>query len=403
MKLTALGKIAIFIIALGIAFGGYNFYQKSTAGKSGKPNSGIKLPELPKFGSNTTPDQPSNTNTEPNVSGSTIQLVSSASKKGWLNDQIDKFNAQSTGARIEPKFIETREAMQQIIAGRIKPALWSPSSVIWADRLSEVLDEKTGSSPLDTGDSNSYRVVLRTPMVFLTTKAKARTLRPLLGNGNCWSNIRAISEGKISVPWGKFRWAHADPLAANSGMLTLALILADYADRTNQSGSIEKVANSGAFIAYLKSLEKRIAYDKAVQKGSSALVQSFAEDNSRYDFITAYESAALAEVVKNPDLAVIYPSPTVNAENSIAFLNWSSLSQEQKDGAKAFLEFVAKKRAAQDGIKEHYRPVRGASLSGELADLAGNGFRESYPAIELPPYTALNTVAYKWRTTVAGQ
>lgn len=399
MKLTALGKIAILIIALGLAFGGYNLYRKSQ-NSGGKTT--VSLPGLPQNGRDTPADQPTN-NTDPNISGSTIQLVSSASKKGWLNDQIDKFNAQSTGVKIEPKFIETREAMQQILAGRIKPALWSPSSVIWADRLSEVLEEKTGSSPVDTSDSNSYRVVLRTPMVFLTTQEKARFLRTKLGNENCWSNIRAMSEGKIAVPWGRLRWAHADPLAANSGMLTLAMIVADYADRTNQSGSIEKVVNSGAFITYLKSLEKRIVYDKAVQKGSSALVQSFADDPTRYDFITAYESAALAEVVKNPRLAVVYPSPTVNAENSIAYLNWPTLSQEQKDSAKAFLEFVSKKQAAEDGVKEHYRPMRGASLDGEIANFADNGFKQSYSAIELPPYSALNGVAYKWKTTVAGQ
>ena len=425
MKLTAFGKIALFLIALGLLAGGYRFLAQSRAktaiansggsnsSGSGSTNSGgsssnssgsISNDSAPtsSSGDANSGTNNGNTNSAPSTVGAgELQIVTSASKRGWLNQQIDKFNAQSE-VKLVPKLVETREAMQQIIGGRIKPALWSPSSIIWADRLVEVMEQKTGSSPLDTSDPNSYRSVLKTPIVFLTTKQNARVLRPLLSSSACWTNVQKLSNGQIALPGG-FKWAHADPLNANSGMLTLALIVADYANRTGQSGSIQNVANSGAFIAYLKSLESKIVYNTAVRKGSSALVKSFVDDPSRYSFITSYESAAFEAVQQNPDLAVIYPNPTANAENAVAFLNWPDLSPAQKQAGQAFLKFIAQPSSAQEGLKEHFRPLRGAGLDQEISTLSGNGFQSNYSAIELPPYSVLNGVAFKWRTEIARQ
>jgi hypothetical protein len=417
MKLTPIGKIALFLIALGLLAGGYRFLAQSraktaiatsTGGTStGRNSTGAtstdgNSTDGNSTGGNSTGGTETSTQSGPaTVGANELQIVTSASKRGWLNEQIDKFNAQSD-VKLVPKLVETREAMQQIIAGRIKPALWSPSSVIWADRLAEVMEQKTGSSPLDTGDPNSYRSVLKTPIVFLTTKENARVLRPLLSSRACWTNVQKLSNGGIAFPGG-FKWAHADPLNANSGMLTLALIVADYASRTGQGGSIQNVANSAAFITYLKSLESKIVYNTAVQKGSSALVKSFVEDPSRYSFITAYEASAFEAIAQNPDLAVIYPNPTANAENAVAFLNWPDLSPAQKTAGQAFLKFVGSPASTQEGLKEHFRPLRGASLDQDISSLSGNGFQSNYSAIELPPYSVLNGVAFKWRQEVAHQ
>ncbi len=417
MKLTPVGKFALFLLLLGALAGGLRFF----AHKAGTPTTVTQNGGGSNAGTGSGNGGGSQTGTNPNgggtgggdtgtgqaggvaatVGANELQIVTSASKRGWLNEQIDKFNAQSD-VKLVPKLVETREAMQQILSGRLKPALWSPSSVIWADRLAEVLNQRTGSSPLDTGDPNSYRSVLKTPIVFLTTKENAKILRPLLSSAECWPNVQKLSKGDTPFPGG-FKWAHADPLNANSGMLTLALIINDYANRTGQTGSIQNVATSGAFLDYLKSLESKIVYNTAVQKGSSALVKSFTEDPSRYSFITAYEAAAVEAIAQNPDLAVIYPNPTVNAENAVAFLNWPDLNSQQKAAGLAFLKFVGTPASMQDGLKEHFRPLKGAGNDPQLAALSGNGIETSYSAIELPPYSVLNGVAFKWRTEIAGK
>ena len=400
MKLTPLAKIILVLLVAGGAIGGYRYFQQSQSKAGGAASGGFTLPKIPGLNPKSeTAANSENVDSATSNSQNELQFVTSASKKGWIVEQIERFNAlPTTKTPVVLKSVETREAMQKILAGGLKPALWSPSSVIWADRLAEAYQGKT---ILDTGDNDSYRTILRTPLVFLTTKSKARFLRPLLGSANCWNNIRDLSNGKIRAPYGKFKWAHADPLNANSGMLALALILADYAEKTNQGGSIERVATSAGFINYLKALERNIVYNSAVEKGSSALVQSFADDPSRYDFIVAYESNALEEVAKNSDLAVIYPTPTVNAENAVAVLDGDWLSIEQKNGAREFLKFLSAPAASKAALKENFRPVRGASLSDKIERNSENGFRQSYSAIELPPYSALNAAAFKWRVEIA--
>ena len=224
MKLTPIGKITFFLLALGFLAGGYCALKQSRSttaiatstggtdssgsGSSSSGGSGSNRSSSNGSGQTTSSGSDANGGTNnTNMGGAAtvgageLQIVTSASKRGWLNEQIDKFNAQSD-VKLVPKLIETREAMQQIIGGRIKPALCSPSSVIWADRLAEVMEQKTGSSPLDTGDPNSYRSILKTPIVFLTTKGNARVLRPLLGSSACWTNVQKLSNGRIAFPGG---------------------------------------------------------------------------------------------------------------------------------------------------------------------------------------------------------
>lgn len=397
MKLKPLGKLTLLILALGLAFGGYKLWNQSRVGRP--ETSSVSVSTTGNSGENGgeaisnvgAADQP--------VSSGEIQIISSNTKEGWLSDQINAFNAKpNQGVKVVAKAVETREAMTGILNGQFKPALWSPSSVIWADRLDEVWQAKTRQTLLDTGDVNSYRQIFKSPIVFLTTREKAKFLRPLLEN-DAWGNIRKISAGRVRVPYGKFHWAHADPLNANSGMLTMALILSDYAQKNGRSGDIGRIAKSAEFRDYLGDLEKDFVLDDAVKNGSSALVKSFAQNPSRYDFVTAYESAALDQVVKNPDFAVIYPGPTVNSEQAVAALDWPSLSADQRKAARDFLQFLASKSSVNAGLKEYFRPSRGDNPA--ISRYQSAGFQSSYNAIEVPPYLALNDAGYGWSQVVA--
>jgi Ca-activated chloride channel family protein len=391
MKLTPLGKITILLVAVGLAVGGWRLWTT----KSGTI--------LKKPGTTASTSKESLPNSE--ASAGEIVLMTNPGKKGWLDEQVEAFNASGASPiKVKMRFIATREAMHAVIDGKEQPALWSPSSVIWADRLTEVWSQKHSGALIDTSDPTSYRTVLRSPMVFLTTRSKAAFLRPLLSSPNSWRNIRDLALGKKKAPWGKVRWAHSDPLNANSGMLTLALILADYAQQTGQSAAIEKLANSEGFKTYLKELERNIVYDTAVEKGTTALTKSFAEDPSRYDFITTYESSALSAADKDPDLAVIYPSPTALADSAVAALNADWLSEEQKAAAKQFLDFLASKPSVAAGVKTNFRPAAssgGVNLNSKLQQMGGQGFQQSYSSIELPPYEALNSAAFTWRVEIA--
>ena len=425
MRVTGLGKVVILLLILGAAVGGWRAFQTLGAKNSGSGKGNGSLFQSPfgnksngnngnndgsnngngnngngnngngnGNGSSTGTDGPANTGTGGDVAAedNEILLLTSATKKGWLLDQIEKFNAQNNGKyRITTKFMETRDAMHAILECKVKPAIWSPSSTIWTARLAQAWQQKNGQPILNLDDAESYRVFFRSPLVFLTTRSKLPKLKPILTGG--WDKLRSSSGVKFS---------HPDPLTSNGGMMTIGLILADYASQTG--GDPTEVANSTKFRTYLQSLERGLVFDLPAQGGSSALFKAFVANPNRYDFITTYESNAIDEAIKNPQIAVIYPNPTAVSESVGAVLQGDWLSSTQQQGAREFLQFLGTQQAMREGLAYHFRPAQSGgtlSISTTLNQLRGQGFQQSFSAVELPPYTALNDAAFQWRLHVA--
>ncbi|MBC8104762.1 MAG: substrate-binding domain-containing protein [Cytophagales bacterium] len=400
------GKFAILLLVIGFAYGALRWYQQTT-GKSV-----VSLPgRSGAAGSGSDPSNGGGSGGEPaNVRGGELELITSATKKGWLEKQAELFSARSGGkTTIRIRYIETRAAMQAILTGREKPVLWSPSSPIWAKRLAQVWTDPKfhpGEPPvIDTQDNRRFRSYLRTPIVFLTTKERARYLRPLLSGPDPWGAIRDLSLGKRSVPGmgGKFRFAHADPLNANSGFLTIGMILDSYSRKSGGGDDLVRIASSAGFVQYLTELERGLVYDEPVRGGSSALVKAFLDNPSRYGVITSYESSALDAARSYPDIAVIYPNPTVVSEQTVVVLSGKWVSPEQQDAAQAFLEFLRQPDSLSEGVKGNFRAAdeTGPALTDTLRRNREQGFQQNYSAIDLPPYDALNAAAFQWRVHVA--
>lgn len=407
MRLTGLGKLLILILAIGIAIGGWRMWQQKQGGTGGfkLPSFSLKLPQG--NGTRTTSTPASET---PSGADNEILFVITPAKKGWVTDQITRFNEKQGGKwKIVTQPYPSREGMHAILTGAVKPVLWSPGSPMWPTRLAQVWKAQYSTTLLDMSDPNAHRAFLRSPLVFLTTKQKAKYLRPLLGGTSPWTALRELSTGHRKVPWGRFKFSHADPLTSSSGMMTLGLILYDYALRgaqTGQSGNLDRVATSPAFIRYVRELETSLVYDKDAQAGTTALTKAFLKDPSRYDFITAYESAALEAAPNNPNIAVIYPSPTAVSEHAVTLLNGGWITPTQREGALAFISYLGSAEALREGLKYQFRPAQSGgdlSLNQVLSQHSSQGFQQSYSTIELPSYQALNAAAYQWSKKIAGR
>jgi hypothetical protein len=405
MRLTAVGKLLIFILAIGVAIGGWRGWQQMQA-KGGMGNVFNKV--LPK-GNTPQNNGPQFTpqNSQPTGADNEILFVITPAKKGWVTDQISRFNEKQGGKyKIVTQPYPSREGMHAILTGKVKPVMWSPGSPMWPTRLAQVWKAQYSTAVLDMNDPNAHRAFLRTPLVFVTTKQKAKFLRQLLGGPTPWLALRDLSTGRKKTPWGRFKFSHADPLTSSSGMMTLGLILYDYGLRTGRSGNLDKVATSTPFMNYVRDLEKGLVYDKAAQEGTTALAKAFFKNPSRYDVITAYESAALEAAPNDPNIAVIYPSPTAVSEHAVTLLNGGWIKPLQREGALAFISYLGSPDAVGEGLKYHFRPAQtGSSLSlnGELSQFASQGFQQSYSSVELPSYQALNSAAFQWSKKIAGK
>jgi len=396
MRLTPLGKLLILILVAGGAIGAWRMFQDQRGGNTGGTAGGG-------WGASTQ-SSPARAG---QGGGVEIPFIITAAKKDWVQEQVDRFNREQGGRwKVVPIPTPSREAMHAILHDEARPVLWSPGSPIWPNRLAEAWGKGHAGQVLDPTDPNGYRVFLRSPLVFLTTREKAGFLRPILGSPKPWAALHRLSLGKQRAPWGRVRFSHADPLTSSSGMLTLGLILTEYGQETGKSGSFEKLASDPGFVRHLKELERGLIYDEAAEKGTTALTKAFVKNPSAYDFITAYESAALEAAAENPKLAVIYPNPTTVSEHAVSLLTAHWVTPQQREGALQFLNFLGSKDALTAGMKYHFRPAQSAgslSLSSELSRYQDQGFQPTFSAVDLPPYEALNTAAFQFRIHVVNK
>jgi hypothetical protein len=406
MRLSLAGKLILFLVVLSVLYYGWT---RLVPAQTREQIVALRerLPGQQRTGQGTAPNGTGNQGSEPArpQRAGDLLFITTAAKKDWVGLQVDRFNRdpQIQGHwRVLPQPIPSREAMHQILDRKVEPVLWSPGGPMWPSRLSEAWRERYGTRVLDTGDPNAYRVFLRSPLVFFTTRVKARFLAPRLGGANPWGALRKLSMGQEKVPWGRFRFSHADPLTSSSGILTMGLILNEFGQN---EGDLAQIAQSKAFVRYLLELERSLVYDEAARKGTTQLTNAFIKDPSRYDVITAYESAALEAAPTHPDLAVIYPNPTAFAEHAVCVLDGDWVTSEQREGANRFMTFLSSDEAQAEGVRLNFRPARGSrySLNERLAQYRAQGFRPSVTSADLPPYEALNSAAYQFRVYVAKQ
>lgn len=328
-----------------------------------------------------------------------ILVSTTKTKQRWMQAEIDKFNSQSQGGKVTLQLAESRDAMHGILDGRMQPVLWSPSSPVWVYQLANVWPRTHGGAQIaDINSSQSYRTLFKSPLIFVTTKEKANFLRPLLSGPAPWDAVRQLSLGQKKAPWGAFHFAYADPLSASSGMLTMALIITDYVQGHHLSDPVKAVATP-QFATYLSQIDRAFVHDPSAT-GSSDLEKAYTANPSTRDFITAYENAALAAAAANPDLVLIYPTPTANADQTIYQLSGSWVTDSQKTTAAAFLDFLSKPDALDDGVQYYFRPAQNGAqtLADRLGGPARAQYQATYSSIDLPPYDALNEAASQWRT-----
>lgn len=344
------------------------------------------------------------------VGSGSLPILADTAKRTWIFDQVTFFNIAyrrpdgQQNITATWKDMDTREAFQSILNGKQHPAVWAPSGSYWAAALNDAWRRiHSGKNLVDTTDAGSYRVYLRTPLVFLTRADRVAALRPLLdgSRGNpSWRAFHDLCAGTTQVPWGRFRYAVADPLNSNSSFMMLGMILADYGARTGRAGSLAQVPKDPAFGSYLQAMKASLIDDPEANKGEDALCRAYGEDPSCADLIVTYEANALTAAAHNPRLVVIYPNPTPVADQSVVVLNGDWVRPEQRAAARTFLNFLGREDALRDGVRKRYRPVQPTdriTLQPELARYRSSGFQDVFTTIELPPYDAVNDTAFAWR------
>lgn len=323
-----------------------------------------------------------------------VVLLTSKGKSIWIQHQVIAYNSRHDKARVEVKFVEDRDAMTGILYGRQRPALWCPDSTLWDERLNNLWTAGHSGSLIGQ-DEADFRVLMRSPLVFLTTSRKAAFLQPILSGPQPWEQIDKLASGESTSPWGGFRLGMPTPSASNTGILTLGLAAVEYARLHNGGNLTTALLNDPGFTLYIQ----HIAQASRVYAGPYELTEAFRKDNGIADVIVIPESAALDAVRHDNRLSVIYPQPTLDENNAVSIVDGPWCTQAQLAVARDFLGYISRPDAINGLAQYDMRPPMGideSDIDDELTRYRKQGLQPAYTSTDVPPYAVLNALTYKW-------
>jgi Ca-activated chloride channel family protein len=288
-----------------------------------------------------------------------VSFAYSPEKEVLLKPLIQRFNESGAKVGDRPVFVEgtniaSGDAERKIAQGRLETTAWSPASSLWGRLLNFEADAQY------VADDNPS--IVRTPLVIAMWEPMARALgyprkpvgfRDILRLST--SNQGWAQYGKPQ--YGKFKLVHTNPDFSTSG---LSAVVAEYYSATGKKeGLVEKDISGAGARKQVRDIERSI-----VHYGDTTL---FIADQMRrrgpgYASAVAMEEATLLDFNKNrggqPKLIAIYPDEgTFYSDNPFLVLDAPWVRPEQRDGAKAFQEFLAKEISPEVAAKAGFRPA----------------------------------------------
>jgi len=313
-----------------------------------------------------------------------VNMAVSPEKIDLLTNLAQSFNATKTKVGdtcvfVNPKQKSSGAAMQALLAGwdekteGPRPVVWSPASSAWG----AILDQRLA----DTGTESMAGAgvpFMNTPLVIAMPKPMAEALGwPAKALG--WSDVLGLANdpqgwAAFGHPeWGQFRLGKTNPNFSTSGLS--ALIAQNYAATgKTRDLTLEDLAKPEV-AAYNRSVESAVVHygDTTLtflnnwyrndQQGTALTYASAVavEEKSVIDYNSGNPDGVLdpGEEPRKPrvPLVAIYPKEgTIFSDNPFFTLDASWVTPEQKEGAKAFQDFVQQPENQQKVLQYNFRP-----------------------------------------------
>ena len=314
---------------------------------------------------------PSRTGTDDKPPPNTVLLtiVSSSTKRDWLNQVIEQFNHEKhTTADGKPIVIDTDEvhyttsggSMNDILKGDSLPVVWSPGDSSWVDLINNNWQQRENKPII----SQECSPTVYAPIGF----AMWRPMAEALGwpdNPIGWDTIVELAadpNGWASYghpEWGRFTFGHTHPAYSNTGLLAMTSFV---------YGIAGSDALTGAEV-YQPKIERamRILEQNTAKYGrqSSALFNLMVEQGASYvHAIAASEETTIRYNIEHRDtlrfpLAFIFPSGgTIWADHPYCILdNADWVSDEQVEAAAIFRDYILEPSQQALAIGNRLRPT----------------------------------------------
>ena len=295
----------------------------------------------------------------------TVGVAYGTEKQDWLTWAASEFARTPAGQniKIDLKPMGSLEAAHAIVKGDTGIDVWSPASSLYKDAF--VRDWKAAHS--DAEPIAQEAALALTPMVFVAWEQRYDAFVKHYGQMNFRTVSQAVQEkgGWETIAnqpeWMFFKFSHTDPASSNSGLMTLVLMGYDY--HKKHAGLDGHDVTDPAFEDWISSTEHGLSgFASGLNSSTGYLMTSMVQRGwSTYDVIFVYEAVAIDRLRQANGrwgpLKVVYPPYNMWNENPYYILDAPWSSAQQRQAARAFLDFLLSEPAQQQAMAHGFRPA----------------------------------------------
>jgi Ca-activated chloride channel homolog len=336
-----------------------------------------------------------------------ITIAYGSEKKTWLEEQAVAFKAYGAKTKSgRPIVVQTQamgsgEAVQGIVSGTLKPHVFSPASALYVTMLNNAWTAKAASAkPI----SPAGEPLVLSPIVVAMWKPMAEALG-WPGKSIGWSELLKVNAnpkgwGALGHPeWGRFKLGHTHPEYSNSGLQ--AILAEAYAGAKKTRGLTAADLDKKETVGKLAEIEQTIVhYGKSTGFFSDKML---ARGPSYLSAAVLYENLVIESYARPPSafpIVAVYPTEgTFWSDHPYAVLDADWVGPEEREAAKAFLDFLKAKPAQERALALGFRPADPTIAIGAPVDAAhGVDAKQPQTLLEVPSGAVLEKLIAVWQT-----
>jgi len=344
-KLTALGKIFIFLFVVLCAGGAYYFFNNNASNSKGKSSgsSGGVLDSLTGGGEQVE-----------------LGIAYGTEKQRWLEWAVQEFAKTHDGKHIKINLIPmgSLEGAHALLNGDQRIQVWSPASALYKDTFVQEWQVKYSQNPIIKEEP-----IALSPMVFVMWDERYQafaqkyrtvsfvTINQALQEKGGWDTIAQKPD------WGLFKFGHTHPNESNSGLMAVVLAAYSYHKKTKDL-ELKDVVDVG-FQNWLQGLERAVS--GLSNSTGNMMKEMVLKGPSSYDALLVYESVAI-DYLKNAEgrwgqLRIVYPEYNSWNDNPYYIIDAPWSSKDQRKAAETFLNFLLSEPIQKESLVHGFRPA----------------------------------------------
>jgi Ca-activated chloride channel family protein len=297
-----------------------------------------------------------------------VTLASSNTKRNWLDQIVEQFNAadQTTAAGnhivAEVEHVTSGGSMNAILDGELSPVAWSPGDGSWVEQINQSWQQRA-NKPIN---SQTCQATVYAPLGFAMWRPMAEALGwPETPIG--WDTIvdlAADPEGWASYgrpEWGQFRFGHTHPGYANSGLLSMTAFVHGVVGSEGQLTPAQVYEAEEALRALEQNTSKYGRQAPALLELMARQGPSFLHGAAVPEADTVRFNIERGDELQFP-LAFIFPSGgTIWADHPYCILdNADWVSAEQAEAAAIFRDYLLDRQQQELAVDNYLRPLDSA-------------------------------------------